>query len=236
MKNLILILSVMAVALSACNGNQKKNPEPEKQPEKTVNHEPMKLDKFEIIELLKAELTGGKTLMETMHLRQSHREFAQKNLSLRHLSDILWVANGINRSDVNKRTVPSAMAMYPIKTYAVLENGIYYYEPFRHQLEPVVEGDYRELAGLQPFVTTAPLNLIFIADYNVYNGERPVPEDKRIYLASLDAAHSNQNVYLYCASEGLKTVERAGAKEEELLKVLNLDENHKFIVAQTVGY
>ena len=236
MKRSLLILLVMSVAFISCqNQGEQKTNEKITDEKAEVIHEPMIFDSFKTIKLNDPDLTGGKTLMETMHLRKSDREFDKKNLSLKHLSDILWVTNGINR-DNGKRTVPSAMAMYPIKTYAVMEKGIYYYEPERHQLEPVVEGDYRELCGLQDFVYNAPLNIILIANYNVYNGERPVPEDKRLYLASLDAAHCCQNMYLYCASEGLKTVERAGAKTEELLNILNLDENHQFIVAQTIGY
>jgi SagB-type dehydrogenase family enzyme len=234
---LILILPIMALTFSSYQDKDTKNNKENTQTqEKSVVHEPLKLDKFETIKLIKPDNTGGKTLMETLHLRKSDREFDKKNLSLKHLSDILWVANGINREDIGKRTVPSAMAKYPIKTYAVMENGIYYYDPAKHQLEPVVEGDHRKLSGLQDFVYDAPLNIVFIADYNVYEGERPVPQDRRLYLAALDAAHCCQNIYLYCASEGLRTVERAGAKSDELIKILNLDENHQFVVAQTVGY
>jgi len=99
-----------------------------------------------------------------------------------------------------------------------------FYNPQKHQLEPVVEGDFRELAGKQDFVKGAPLNLVFIADYKTYEGEKKVEADKRVRLASLDAGHCSQNVYLYCASEGLKCVVRAGAQETELLKVLKLDD------------
>lgn len=232
MKHLFLTLLVMVLVLLPCLSQNKNETLAS---ERNIINEPMKLEAFKTIELIKPDIIGGKTLMEAMHLRKSDREFEQKNLSLRHLSDILWVANGVNREN-GKRTVPSARALYPIKAYAVLENGIYYYNPEKHQLEPVVQGDFRELTGLQDFVYTAPLNVLFIADYNTYDGERPIPQDKRLYLASLDAAHCNQNIYLYCASEGLKTVERAGAKAEELLKVLQLNDNHQFIVAQTVGY
>jgi len=62
-----------------------------------------------------------------------------------------------------------------------------------------------------------------------------VEADKRVRLASLDAGHCSQNVYLYCASEGLKCVVRAGAQETELLKVLKLDDKYQFIVAQKAG-
>ncbi len=199
------------------------------------NTTPMVLNKFEIIQLLKPDTTGGKPLMDAIKSRKTYRQFQQKNLSLKHLSDILWVANGVNRTD-GKRTVPSAMALYPLQTYVVLANGVYLYNPKKHVLEPIVQGDFRELAGKQDFVKTAPLNLVFIADYKAYEGARKVEESRRLWLASLDAGHCTQNVYLYCASEGLKCVVRAGAQEAELLKLLKLDRKYQFIVAQTVGY
>jgi Nitroreductase len=92
------------------------------------------------------------------------------------------------------------------------------------------------LAGLQPFVKTAPLNLVLIADYSKYQGNHPIPQEKWLYLASLDAGHCTQNVYLYCASEGLQAVVRAGAQEEKLLELLNPGKDHQFVVAQTIGY
>ncbi len=196
---------------------------------------PMELTSFDTIKLQAPDTLGGVALMTAMQQRKTNRTFEEKNLSLKHLSEVLWVANGVNRAD-GKRTVPSAMALYPLQTYAVLSNGIYFYNPQKHQLEPIVEGDYRELSGRQDFVNKAPLNILFIADFKAYNGERKIPTEKWIYLASLDAGHCGQNIYLYCASEGLKSVVRAGAKEEELLKVMNLDENYRFILAQTVGY
>lgn len=195
----------------------------------------MVLNKFETIQLVNPDTAGGKPLMASIKSRKTDRQFQPKNLSLKHLSDILWVANGINRSD-GKRTVPSAMALYPLQTYVFLANGIYLYNPKKHNLEPIVEGDYRELTGRQDFVKTAPLNLVFIADYKAYEGTRKVEESRRLWMASLDAGHCTQNVYLYCASEGLKSVVRASAQETELLKLLKLDNKYQFIVAQTVGY
>lgn len=233
-----IIFSVAALTLFSTSCQQKQASAQEQETTKTYvpqKTEPMEITNFETIPLQKPDMESGDALMKTIQNRQSTREFSPENLSLKHLSEILWVANGINREN-GKRTVPSAMALYPLQTYAVLANGIYLYQPEKHELQPVVEGDYRELAGLQSFVQEAPLNLVFIADYNKYNGDRPLPENKRLYLASLDAGHCTQNVYLYCASERLKAVVRAGAQEEELLKLLNLGENYQFIVAQTVGY
>lgn len=229
-KTSLLLLAGIILGFSSCGHSHKECSANQLQ---TVV--PMELTTFDTIKLEVPDTLGGKPLMAVMQQRKSTRKFEEKNLSLKHLSEVLWVANGVNRLD-GKRTVPSAMALYPLQTYAVLTNGIYYYNPQKHQLEPVVEGDYRNLSGKQDFVYAAPLNIVFIADYKAYDGERKVPADKRLYLASLDAGHCGQNIYLYCASEGLKTVVRAGAKEKELLELLKLDENYQFILAQTIGY
>jgi SagB-type dehydrogenase family enzyme len=191
------------------------------------------LENFEVIKLLPPSLCCQAPLMEAAKNRKTDRVFAEANLSLKHLSNVLWMANGVNRED-GKRTVPSAMALYPLDAYVFLTNGIYLYDPAEHQLNPVLEGDFRHLTGLQDFVYTAPLNVVFIANYHRY--ER-VSEDRRLYLAALDAGHCTQNIYLYCAAAGLKAVVRAGAREKELLETLNLDlAMHQFVVAQTVGY
>jgi len=230
-KKILLTLFLTFVIFISCKPFEKKQ---NKKIDSTL--QPMELTTFDTIHLLQPDTMEGKPLMYALQHRKSDREFQQKNLSLKHLSEILWAAYGVNRPN-GKRTVPSAMALYPLQVYAVLSNGIYFYEPHRHTLIPTVKGDYRSLTGLQDFVYTAPLNLIFIADYHKYNTDRKIPDENRIRLVSLDAAHSTQNVYLYCASEGLKCVVRAGAKEKELLEVLKLDPNYyQFIVAQTVGY
>jgi len=217
MKKLVLALTVMAFTL--VSAQTKTNLKP--------SNSPMELTTFDTIKLMAPDTLGGKPLMQAISRRKSDRQFESRNLSLKHLSEILWVANGINRAN-GKRTVPSSMGRYPLQTYAVLANGIYFYNPAKHQLEPVVKGDFRTLAGKQAFVDTAPLNIVFIA-----KGKSAADN----FSAALeDSGYCAQNVYLYCASEGLKCVVRAGAKEAELLKTLGLGDNYKFIIAQTVGY
>lgn len=194
----------------------------------------MELTDFEIIKLQQPDTKGGDALLSTMQNRRSTREFQPTNLSLKHLSEILWAANGVSRPEEGKRTVPSARALYPIDTYAVLANGVYKYDPAAHELVPVAEGDHRALAGMQPFVAGAPLNLVFVADYNRY---ADMPAERWIQFASLDAGHCVQNVYLYCASEGLNVVERGSIDGKAFLDLVGLgDQLHEVIIAQTVGY
>ncbi len=219
MKQIFLALFMMVAAFATAQSPVKTKV--------SLSDETLVLSNFDTIKLLAPDLKGGRPLMQAISNRKTDREFASRNLSLKHLSEIMWVANGINRPN-GKRTVPSAMGQYPLQTYAVLANGIYFYNPKKHQLEPVVKGDFRNLAGKQTYVDTAPLNILLIA-------KAGSPTDN-FNMAMMDSGFCGQNVYLYCASEGLKCVTRAGAKEAELLKTMNLDSNYKFILAVTVGH
>ena len=89
------------------------------------------------------------------------------------------------------------------------------------------------MTGLQDFVASAPLNLIYVA-----HGERMqdvLPEERRLY-ASVDAGFIGQNVYLFCASEGLATVFRGAVDTKKLAQVMRLDPAQFVTFAQTVGY
>ena len=52
----------------------------------------------------------------------------------------------------------------------------------------------------------------------------------------LDTGYISQNVYLFCASEGLATVVRGWFDEKTLSDAMKLPANKKIILTQTVGY
>jgi nitroreductase len=56
-----------------------------------------------------------------------------------------------------------------------------------------------------------------------------------MYTAA-DVGFIAQNVYLYCASEGLATVVRGNVDKPALAKTLKLQSQQKIILAQSVGY
>ncbi|HQL69836.1 MAG TPA: nitroreductase family protein, partial [Bacteroidales bacterium] len=60
-------------------------------------------------------------------------------------------------------------------------------------------------------------------------------EDKDFYSAT-DVGYISQNVYLYCASQGLSTVVVGIINRESIAKVLNLDPTQKVLLSQCVGY
>jgi len=185
------------------------------------------------IKLNSPQLEKGKPLMQVLKERKSSREYSDKKLSIQELSNLLWAANGINRED-GKRTAPTAMNTQEIDIYVILEEGIYLYEPVNNELLPIVSGDFRKSAGKQDFVETAPVNLVFVADLAKISFQNN--ESDKISWANIDVGFVSQNVYLYCASEGLATVVRGYVDKDALSKVMKLRSDQKVILAQTVGY
>jgi len=184
------------------------------------------------IELPQPRKTGGKPLMEALQLRRSTREYAARPLPPQVLSDLLWAAFGINRAS-GDRTAPYWRHIMVIDVLAATAEGVWLYEPKAHKLLPYMAGDIRAATGLQDFVATAPLNLVYVA-----HGERMTDisrEDRRLY-ASVDAGFIGQNVYLFCASEGLASVFRGAVDYDRLARTLKLPEGQFVAFAQTVGY
>ena len=178
-------------------------------------------------------MEGGMPLMEALKARQTSRAFSPKTLPDQVLSDLLWAAFGINRPDTGKRTAPSARNWQEVDVFAVTENGAYLYDAKANVLRAVAAGDLRSLTGPQAFVGKAPLNLVFVADSARMTGSSP--EDQALYMGA-DVGFISQNVYLFCASEGLATVVRGMVDRDALAKALNLPEHKRIILAQTVGY
>src|ERR1039458_1280093 len=121
---------------------------------------------------------AGKPLMQALQLRRSIREFSPRPLPPQLLSDLLWAAYGINRPS-GDRTAPYWRHIMVIDVYAAMADGVWLYDPKQHALHPHLGTDIRAQTGLQDFVATAPLNLVYVA-----HGERMKdisPEERRLY-------------------------------------------------------
>lgn len=185
------------------------------------------------IKLPTPQTEGGKPLMQALKERKSTREFSSKKLPVEALSNLLWAAFGINRPESGRRTAPSAMNRQEIDIYVATANGCYLYNAKAHVLEPVLAEDIRELTGTQSFVKDAPLNLVFVADLSKMGGGT---DDGKEKTALADTGFISQNVYLFCASEGLATVVRGLVDKPALAEKMNLRPDQRIILAQTVGY
>jgi nitroreductase len=175
---------------------------------------------------------GGWPLLSALRLRRSTREYANRPLTPQVLSDLLWAAFGVNRES-GEQTAPYWRHVMVIDVCIAMADGVWRYEPKPHSLTRLSREDIRAQTGSQDFVAAAPLNLIYVA-----HGERMAelpPEQRRLY-ASVDSAFIGQNVYLFCASEGLATVFRGAVDYPRLEKTLDLPPDQFVTFAQTVGY
>jgi len=185
------------------------------------------------VKLPAPQTDGGKPLMAALKERKSSRKFSKKALSQQMISNLLWAANGINRPDSGKRTAPSAHNWQETDIYLASDQGLYFYDAKANALLPVLSKDIRVLTGKQKFTGTAPVNLIYVADLSKM--KKGSPEDKILYSAA-GAGFISENVYLFCASEGLSTVVRAWIDRQKLSQVMKLKPDQKIILAQTIGY
>lgn len=185
------------------------------------------------VKLPPPQTDGGKPLMQVLKDRASSREFSPKKLPMQVLSDLLWAAWGINRPHSGKRTAPSARNRQEIDIYVAAENALYRYDAHSHTLITAMEEDIRAHTGKQDFVKTAPVNLIFVADYSTVTGGNDAEKD---FYAGADTGFISQNVYLYCASAGLATVVRGYVDKPALEKKMGLGPDQKVTLCQSVGY
>jgi nitroreductase len=185
------------------------------------------------IQLPPPQTDGGKPLMQALGLRATSRAFAPDPIPVQTLSNLLWAAWGINRPADGKRTAPSARNWQEIDLMVVRADGTFLYDATSNRLLPVAAGDHRALTGVQPYVKDAPLTLLMVADTSRMKGAEKDPEQRQWLWA--DAGFISQNIYLFCASEGLATGVRALVDRPALAKALGLPERRVILLAQCVG-
>lgn len=180
---------------------------------------------------------GGKPLMEALDERGSSRLFSERELSSQQLSDLLWAAWGINREADGKRTAPSSHNRQEMDVYVALKSGLYLYDAAGNTLKQVHGRDIRSMTGTQDFPAAAPVNLIYVADLS----KRGLKEGQQVTDTDQLSSWANtgfmaQNVYLWCASEGMSCVIRAMVPRDRLAPEMGLRPLQVIILAQTVGF
>ncbi|HOG23054.1 MAG TPA: nitroreductase family protein [Candidatus Omnitrophota bacterium] len=182
--------------------------------------------------LLPPDTEGGKPLMQALSERKSSREFRPDELPPQVLSNLLWAANGVNRPD-GRRTSPSAKNTQEIEIYVAKKEALYLYDAKEHALTVVIPEDIRSRIGRQVFVQDAPVGLIFVSNTGKFRGGS---EEDALFYSATDTGYVSQNVYLFCASEGLSTVVLGTIDRDQLAKTMKLQPRQRIILTQPVGY
>lgn len=181
--------------------------------------------------------SGGMPLMDTLAARKSTRAFSNKELSNQMLSNLLWAASGINREN-GKMTAPTACNWQEIEIYVFMKSGVYLYLPKENTLKKYKEADMRAITGIQEFVKTAPVVLLYVADRSKMKGPdgKPADEKAKDFYCCTDAGFVSQNVYLFCSSEKLNTVVIGYLDRGGIEKAMELPEFKKVILSQPLGF
>ena len=199
----------------------------------------------DVIKLPPAQTEGGIPLMQALKLRQSTRgNFGpEEKLSLQTLSNLLWAANGVNRPD-GHRTAPSAVDWQNIDIYVATVDGLFLYDAPQHVLKVISKQDVRAISGLeglasgpmkQDFAKTAPVSLVYVGDMAKTKGMKWNNQDAGLIWTYCGAGAIAQNVYLFCASEGLACILRAMIDADKISEVFKLRPEQEVLLTSTIA-
>jgi SagB-type dehydrogenase family enzyme len=186
------------------------------------------------------------SLYEAVANRRTIREINETPLPLAQLSNLLWVAYGVNRASgpfgAPGRTAASASNSQEIDLYVALHDGAYLYDAEPHRLNPVSPDDVRSGAmnQRQGVPSKAPVQLIYVVDLHrlthTIGYEEPGlhdPEVQKSYYF-VDTGLIAGNVYLFAAASGLACWFH-NCEKAALAKSLALRPDQRVLFAQSVG-
>lgn len=185
------------------------------------------------INLVAPVKTGGLPIMEALNKRQSTDNFSEKELSMQQLSNLLWAANGINREN-GKKTAPSAVNAQDVDIYVALAGGVYKYDAEKLKLSFISSEDCRQLAQGSRNTTMPPCMLYLTMDLSKY--PQSIPAEQAANMGRIDVGIVSQNISVFCAGMGLGTRPRAGMQQEELRKVLKLNDKQSLVLNHPIGF
>jgi SagB-type dehydrogenase family enzyme len=205
-----------------------------------------------IIKLPSPQLKGKVSLEETILRRRAVRRYRSEPLGLSQLSQILWSAQGITGTR-EFRAAPSAGATYPLEIFVFvgkqgvidsetkqapeeLHAGIYHYEADSHSLSLHKLADLRpDLARAtldQEFIVDAPVDIVICALYHRTSYRYGRRGERYVHI---EVGHVGENIHLQAVALGLATVEVGAFHDEEVRKVLGVEEQIKPLYVMPLG-
>lgn len=194
---------------------------------------------------------GNISVEEALYNRRSRRDFQDKEISEKQLSQILWACYGITSPRAENsamrgglRTAPSAGALYPLEIYVLvgkvknIKPGIYKYIAKNHKIVMTINRDLRKelcAAALnQEMISKAPAVLFYSAIYNRCT-ERYGNRGRERYVC-MDLGHSAQNVYLQVEALHLGTCAIGAFNDDSVKKTMQLSSDEEPLYIMPIGY
>lgn len=189
-----------------------------------------------VINLPKPNKDSAISLEQAITKRRSRRKFILKALTHEQIGQLCWAAQG-QEAHSHYRTAPSAGATYPLELLVIIREGLFRYLPAKHSLERLTNQDLRaELASAawgQKFIESAPLTLVFTAQFSRTTGHYGQRGVRYVYM---EAGHAAQNVHLQAEALELGSVAVGAFDDISVSKVLSLPDYIEPLYMVIVGY
>ena len=212
------------------------------QPEQTIVATATLSDEPVALPAPSRDTPDGVSVEAALAARRSHRAYQSTPLILSEAGQLLWAAQGVSYQE-NRRTAPSAGALYPLEVYLVagsvqgLDPGVYHYKPEEHTLTRMLVGDKRgalSQASLdQDVLRDAPAIIALAAVFErttVKYGERGLQ-----YVHN-EVGAAAQNVYLQAEALGLGTVFVGAFHDDPVREVLQLPAPQEPLALLPIGH
>lgn len=195
--------------------------------------------------LPKPSLDGKVSVEKAIRQRRTIRHFKGTPLSIAHLSQLLWAAQGITDPNGEGRAAPSGGACYPLDVYVIvgkggverLEAGVYHYAPKDHSISPVNGKDLRKEIGSasldQMWMAGAPVMLVITGEYRRITDKYG---DRGIRYAMIETGHVGQNVFLQAEALGLGAGIVGAFNDAEVVRLMGIPRDHEPLLIMPVGH
>lgn len=188
----------------------------------------------EVVRLPPPRVKGTVSLEEALARRESVRGLRGAALSWDEIGQLLWAAQGITHGG-GLRTAPSAGALYPLELYVSVAEGVYHYEPRRHQVTRVLAKDVRRdlrRAALDQESLEAPCVFAIAAVLERTSARYGERSSRYVHL---EAGHAAQNLLLQVTASGLAAVPVGAFDDRRAQEALALPAGRRLVYLIPVG-
>ncbi len=200
--------------------------------------ESLNYEGFPIIDLPEALKNFDKTLAETIISRVTPAKLEPQPVTLEQVSTLLYAGYGVTRTNKNTsflrpfRTVPSGGGLYPLEIYftskhiAETPSGLFHYNPMKHHLRLLQEGDLspRIAEALVPFQSHLAFDVSLMVIITGHFGRSTFKYGARGYrFVFLEAGHMAQNINLAATALNLGCLNVGGFFDHDMDDFLNID-------------
>lgn len=234
-------VSAASVVLCGCLAKEKavESGRPQEAPGKGPANlqTPVPIAVGEELPLPSPSLDGALSLEAALSNRRSIRQYTDQPLAWEAIAQLLWSAQGVSDPS-NKRTAPSAGALYPLELYVATAEGLFHYQPVRHTVLVAGEEDLRpalhRAALQQSAVLQAPAVFVIAAVYARTAVKYGLERSPR--YVHMEVGHAAQNLLLQATALGLGAVPIGAFYDDQVRQALRLPGDHAPLYLIPVGH